>query len=157
MIDWQLMRYVSPVMDLFYFLYITVDKSLRDSEYDNLLLFYYEQLSSSMLRLGADPEVLYSFENFLQGFKLCGNFAFMVLPPCLIFKIAPGAERDGVVKRAGAAPLEEMEALSEETERTYEKQLIDSVGDLYHFGYFTELPVTIGQPKQKNCCKTSEK
>lgn len=49
-IDWQLTRYSSPVLDLIYFIFVSVDTELRRTNYDICLKTYHESLASHLIR-----------------------------------------------------------------------------------------------------------
>ena len=66
MLDFQLARCSSPVLDLSFFIYSCTDKSVRDNHFDDLLRIYHEELSKTIKNLGSDPEKLYSRQLFLQ-------------------------------------------------------------------------------------------
>ncbi|GJQ84390.1 hypothetical protein Trydic_g3867 [Trypoxylus dichotomus] len=56
LLDFQVVRYGSPVCDLSYFLFTCTDKSFRDQHYDNVIKLYYYSLCTHLTDLGFDPE-----------------------------------------------------------------------------------------------------
>lgn len=50
LIDWQFARYASPVVDIILCLLSCTRKELRDKHYDELVMIYYESLSSFLKR-----------------------------------------------------------------------------------------------------------
>lgn len=68
-LDWQLSRYTSPVMDVFFFISTATDKSFRDEHYHSLMEVYHSTLSVSIKKLGCDPQKLYSFDKFKGDLK----------------------------------------------------------------------------------------
>lgn len=50
LIDWQLTRYASPVTDILYYLFGSVEKNLRDSHYRIFLNTYHHSLSNHLKR-----------------------------------------------------------------------------------------------------------
>lgn len=83
-IDYQISRYVSPVLDLVYFMFASTDKAFRDEHYDELIKIYHNSFSKFLKRLGEDPEQLFSFEEFDKQLKKYGRFgmpmALMLIP-----------------------------------------------------------------------------
>ncbi|KAF2904036.1 hypothetical protein ILUMI_02133 [Ignelater luminosus] len=83
LLDWQLARAGSPVLDLAYFIFACTDKPLRDEHYDHLIQEYYESLSSFLHELGSDPDKLFPFEvlqEHLKKFCVFGLYmAIMIL------------------------------------------------------------------------------
>lgn len=50
LIDWQLSRVASPIIDVIYFIFLSTTKELRDIHYDNLLKVYHDSLSAHIQR-----------------------------------------------------------------------------------------------------------
>lgn len=50
LIDWQILRYCSPVCDIVHFIFCCTTKNLRDEYYDQFLNSYYESLSNHLIR-----------------------------------------------------------------------------------------------------------
>lgn len=82
-IDWQLYRYGSPVLDILYYVFSATDKETRDKHYDNLLQLYYDALSKIVRRLGSDPDKLFTFNDLQDQLKICGKFV-LIMPPLLL-------------------------------------------------------------------------
>lgn len=76
-LDWQLSRYASPVLDVFFFIFSATDKSFRDRHCQNLLKLYHSTLSASIRKMGSDPEKLYSIEKFENDLKKYGPYALI--------------------------------------------------------------------------------
>ncbi|XP_063695694.1 uncharacterized protein LOC134827085 [Culicoides brevitarsis] len=83
-IDFQVARYVSPVLDLMYFIFASTDKQLRDEHYDDLIRAYHSALSAMLERLGEKTNKVMSFEALQAELKKFGKFgmpmAFMLIP-----------------------------------------------------------------------------
>lgn len=83
-IDYQISRYVSPVLDLVYFIFASTDKDFRDNHYHDLIRVYHDTLTKLLKRLGEDPEQLFSFEDLQKQLKKFGRFglpmALMLVP-----------------------------------------------------------------------------
>lgn len=50
LLDWQVARLASPIIDLVYFMFLCTTKELRDAHYDNFLNIYHESLSEHIRR-----------------------------------------------------------------------------------------------------------
>lgn len=50
LIDWQISRHTSPIIDIVYFMFCCTTKELRDQHYDSLLKIYHESLSNHIQR-----------------------------------------------------------------------------------------------------------
>lgn len=61
MIDFQLARYASPVLDIMFFIYSCTDEELRTQYYDDLLKTYHENLCEIVRDFGSNPDYLFPF------------------------------------------------------------------------------------------------
>lgn len=73
-IDFQLTRCASPVLDLAFMIYACTTQDMREEHYDDLLKYYYEVLSSQISALGSDPDEVYSWEVFMSEVKKYSYF-----------------------------------------------------------------------------------
>lgn len=84
MIDWQLCRYGSPVLDLMYFIFTSTDAKLRAEYYEELLQAYYTSLVDYLKRLGGEAKRQFPESAFQAQLKRFGRFglliSFLVLP-----------------------------------------------------------------------------
>ncbi|XP_038218150.1 uncharacterized protein LOC119836764 [Zerene cesonia] len=74
MIDFQLSRYASPVLDLIFCIYACTDQDLRLQHYDDILKNYYSVLSTQIKELGSNPERVYSWDTFMGEVKKYSYF-----------------------------------------------------------------------------------
>lgn len=75
-IDFQVSRFTTPIVDLAYFMGCSTDKELR-KHLPELLLFYFNTLLEEMRRLGQEaPEELYPYEVFVSHCKKYMKFGF---------------------------------------------------------------------------------
>lgn len=65
LIDFQIVRYSWPPLDLAIILMCTTEKAMRDEYWDSLMRGYFDELHST-LRAGGieDPDSVYSWERF---------------------------------------------------------------------------------------------
>ncbi|KOB70161.1 putative Juvenile hormone-inducible protein, partial [Operophtera brumata] len=89
-IDFQLSRCASPVLDLSFMVYACTTQDLRDRHYDELLKYYYDVLSTQIREMGSDPDKVYSWDLFMSEIKRYSYFGlafsfestpFIVLAP----------------------------------------------------------------------------
>ncbi|KAJ6648229.1 hypothetical protein Bhyg_03456, partial [Pseudolycoriella hygida] len=84
LLDWQLSRHSTPIIDVVYFIFCCTTKELRDVHYDNFLKTYHDSLSAHIRRLGSDPDLLFSnnlMQEHLNKFGKIGMvFAIGILP-----------------------------------------------------------------------------
>lgn len=61
MIDFQLARYASPVLDIAFFIYSCTTEELRAQYYDDLIQTYHKSLTDLIVDYGSNPEYLFPF------------------------------------------------------------------------------------------------
>ncbi|CAB3226322.1 unnamed protein product [Arctia plantaginis] len=90
LIDFQITRCASPVLDISFIICACTSQDLRDKYYDELLKLYHDTLSDHIRELGSDPDKLYSWELFMAEIKKYSYFGlafsfestpFIVLAP----------------------------------------------------------------------------
>lgn len=88
MLDFQLTRSGSPVLDLSTFIYACTDKSVWDTKFHTLLKFYHDELCKVIKLLGSNPENLYQWSTFMkeveQQFVFGLVFALEIIPMSLL-------------------------------------------------------------------------
>lgn len=78
LIDWQISRYCSPVVDLVYFIFICTDHKMRVKHYDELLSIYHHSLKELLDHLGGDTVTQFPFTALLRHLKKYGKFGVLV-------------------------------------------------------------------------------
>lgn len=83
MFDFQEVRYATPVIDLAFFMYMSLPTALRPALWDSLLELYHETLTISLmdlLKCKKDDARLapYSFPKFLEHFKKFAFYGVMI-------------------------------------------------------------------------------
>ncbi|CAL1685604.1 unnamed protein product [Lasius platythorax] len=88
MLDFQLARCVSPILDISFLVYSCTLKSFRDQYFDDILKIYHSELSNAIKSLGSDPEKIYPWDLFMKEVKnyfIFGVvFALESIPFCLL-------------------------------------------------------------------------
>lgn len=141
-LDWQVIRHCSPVVDLHYNLFTATDKELRDKEYENLLDLYYATLSQNITKMGSDPEKLISRAEFHRQLKRFGNFVLLTAP--MIIQIALAKPKDipnldelweQFANGDGETP-EWVNFGEEDQEKLYIERIEEVVADVLKYDYF---------------------
>lgn len=140
MLDWQIIRYVSPAVDLVYNLFTSTDKAFRDREFDNLLKVYYESLSKTVRLLGSNPDELFTFENLQDELKICGNYALIMAPTLIQVSLADTSEimnLDEVFDKSAdeGGAIELTSELNDAAKVLFEQRLSDVIEDILQRGY----------------------
>lgn len=133
------MRFASPVLDILFYISISTDREERETEYGDLLRTYYEQLSSNIRKMGSDPDALYSYDDFMDGFRLCGNFGLLVAPVCLLYRCIDDEDLANMRNFNDQTQSDAIKVLSEESQRKYKHKVLGVIEDFCRLGYFREL------------------
>ncbi|XP_068624247.1 uncharacterized protein [Battus philenor] len=89
-IDFQLTRCASPVLDLTFFIYACTSQEMRLQHYNDLLKYYYEVLARQIRDMDSDPDKIYPWDVFMDEIKKYSYFGlafsfestpFIVLAP----------------------------------------------------------------------------
>lgn len=74
-LDFQLMRYASPLLDVMFFLFSVTTKEQRDNGgFEQLLQHYHNAMSEAITDLGSDPKQLFPYSAFKQEVQKYGKF-----------------------------------------------------------------------------------
>lgn len=86
LIDWQISRCCSPVLDLVHFIFSCTDGDLRANHYDELFEIYYQSLKTLLDRLGGDAEKQFPFEALQKHLNQFGKYGII-----LASQVIPGS------------------------------------------------------------------
>ena len=133
-------RYASPTLDLFYNIFSSTDKALRDPHYDDLLKLYHSTLSGTIKKMGSDPEKLFSWTDFMSQLKKFGKFAFTVSAIINEIRLA-GSDKVSNLDEFSKSENNDDESaglvskLSDDAERKFSELMTDAVRHLVELGY----------------------
>lgn len=140
-LDWQIIHYGSPAIDLVYNLFTSTDGPLREKEYMNLLRLYHESLSKTVKLLGSDPDKLFPFDDLLSELKRCGVYALLMAPLLLQVLQAKSSEipnMDDMFDKVaeGEGQINLVNSLSSEGQSEYDRRLNEVFEDVTKMGYY---------------------
>lgn len=127
-LDFQIIFFGSPAIDIFYNIFSSTDKNLRNKEYNNLIELYYESLSKTVKLLGSDPDELFTFENLLSELKRFGVYALLMAPMLLQVSLAHSNEISNMDEMfdkvaEGESTIDLVTSLSNERQSEYDRRL----------------------------------
>uniref|UniRef100_A0A182NQG5 CHK kinase-like domain-containing protein n=1 Tax=Anopheles dirus TaxID=7168 RepID=A0A182NQG5_9DIPT len=76
--DWQTARYVSPILDLAYYMLCCTEEEFRRKHYDEMMNVYYSSLATLLERLGHDPQQVFPRTAFLRQLRQYGRFGLLM-------------------------------------------------------------------------------
>ncbi|KAG5671600.1 hypothetical protein PVAND_001793 [Polypedilum vanderplanki] len=148
LLDFQILRYATPVCDLMYYIFGCTRKSLRDKYYQEFIDVYYEELSSFIIRLGSDPKKVYPREIFDEQLKKFGKFGLamaMILLPIFTSDVDDVPDLDDLAEKLqelqstenGHKEFDEgfLEFTSSKTIDKYEERMMGVFIDMYNLDY----------------------
>lgn len=142
-LDWQVIRYTSPAIDLLYNIFTSTDKAFREKEYDNLLKVYHETLSNTVKLLGSNPDELFSLDDLKDELRICGNYAFIMAPILLSVSLADSSEISNLNEMCDntgeGEKIDLISGLNEKAQLVYEQRLSDVLDDLIELGYYHKI------------------
>jgi hypothetical protein len=84
LIDWQISRYCSPILDFVYFTFLCTDHELRVKHFDEMISIYHRSLKELLEHMGGDVAAQFPFTSLLRQLKKFGKFgvvtAVFILP-----------------------------------------------------------------------------
>lgn len=141
-IDWQVTRYCSPALDLLYYLFSATDKDTRDKEFKNLLKLYHSTLSTTVKRLGSDPEKVFPFDQLEREMKKHGKYAVIMCPVLLQIMMANAADVQNMdelskdMDKNGKETITLVKAFDKETQDAYNKRVKGLMTDIVKYGLY---------------------
>lgn len=143
-LDWQVLRYLSPAIDLLYNIFTSTDAELRNNDYDNLLKLYHDSLSNTVRLLGSMPDQLFTLDDLKDEMKKCGNFALLLAPMLIQVCQADSSEISNLDEMSnkiaeGETQQELITGLNEHAQQEYDRRLNGVIGDLIRLGYYHKI------------------
>ncbi|KAL6263306.1 hypothetical protein P5V15_006104 [Pogonomyrmex californicus] len=115
MLDFQIARCASPILDLSFLIYSCTLKSFRDQHFDDVLKIYHSELSDTIKLLGSDPEKIYPWDQFMKevqeqfGF---GVFAALEAIPLTLIDVPESFSIETVVEDNNAVDCGDLVSFS---------------------------------------------
>ncbi|XP_014086073.3 uncharacterized protein pkm isoform X2 [Bactrocera oleae] len=141
LLDWQLLRYSSPISDLMYFIFTCTSRKFRKAHYGDVLNVYYEELIRHISRLGSNPFKLFPREKFDEELKNRGAVAIlfaMIVLPIITLKSEDVPNLENLSEQAEIGKLKNLKdsgLLCEGNLHEYSERMRDVIIDCINFGY----------------------
>uniref|UniRef100_A0A336KVV2 CSON000421 protein n=1 Tax=Culicoides sonorensis TaxID=179676 RepID=A0A336KVV2_CULSO len=140
LLDFQIVRYATPITDLCYFIFTCTSAEFRKKYLEDLLKVYHKVLSTLLKKLGSDPEKVFPEKVFREDFKRFGKFGLLMAIMLLPIFVAPSNEtpdlEEAAVKMADGKDITQMndDKTSEATMLAYNKRMKDVLYDSFEYG-----------------------
>jgi thiamine kinase-like enzyme len=141
LIDWQVSRYCSPIIDLVNFLFICTDHEFRVKHWDELINIYHRSVREIVEHVGGDIMTQLPITALLRQLKKFGKYGVVVgamLVPMLQVKNEELMDMDFMaekMKDMDPAMMEEIKKQFEETTAASSSRLREIVEDAIKYGY----------------------
>lgn len=144
LIDFQIARCASPVLDLVYFLFTSTTKELRDKHLEEVLSIYHTALSATVNALDSDAERLFSYAEFRRQWRQFGKYGVLIAPMLLQVITAapedlPDMDQMADEREANGGEMESQMFVSKRTEHVYQKRMSDVLRDADAYGLLDDL------------------
>ncbi|XP_037726163.1 uncharacterized protein LOC119557469 [Drosophila subpulchrella] len=141
LIDWQLMRYASPVTDLAYFLFTCTSQEFRQQYLNNMLEDYYEELGLQLNRLGEQLEELLprpAFDDQVATKAAVGLLLAMMVLPIVTMQGQDVPDLQAISDRIEAGATTDLQGagfLGVGNEATFKRRMREVILDCVDFNY----------------------
>lgn len=144
LIDFQIARCASPVLDLLYFLFTSTTKELRDKHLDEVLSIYHTALSATVNALDSDAQRLFSYAEFRRQFTKYGKYGVLIAPMLLQVITAapedvPDMDQMAEDREKNGGEMEPELFVSQRTDHLYKKRMSDVFRDADAYGLLDDL------------------
>lgn len=140
--DWQVMRYVTPVQDLVYFIFCCTDGEFRLKHYEEMIDIYHRSLSTTLTKLQYDANELFPRSALDEQLKEFGHYGIL-MAMFLVPMLCTQHHDDLPDIEALAQKMVETKQLNESFFKTtesnqdaYAKRIRAVVKDCIRYGYF---------------------
>ncbi|XP_068159831.1 uncharacterized protein pkm [Drosophila tropicalis] len=135
LIDWQLMRYASPITDLAYFFFSCTSRDFRRKYYKSMLETYYTEMAQQLTRLGESADELFPLQAFneqLQSKCAVGLLLAMMVLPIVTMRGQDVPDLQAIselIEAGGTTSLKGAGFLGSGNEDLYKKRMRDVIMD----------------------------
>lgn len=117
------------------------DKAFRQREYTNLMRHYHRSLSEAILRLGSDPEQLFSYDDFENELKRFGRFVLLMgtyVMEMIVANVDDTPDLDELCEELKSNEEQTQNlygVMSDKQNREYDQRINDLFDDCVEMGY----------------------
>lgn len=141
LLDWQLSRYLSPIIDFCHFMFVCTDSEFRKLHYESLIELYYSTVQSHLKLLGCEASQLFPYDTFRDHFKKFGKFILFIAMLAIPIISTPNEDLPdmGKLHEELQGNLDDTSAFinsfKSENNKNYVHRMSGAVRDLVDYGY----------------------
>lgn len=127
-IDFQLIRYCPPALDLLFLIYNNTSRQVRDNHMDEFIKIYYNSLKNNLDLYNVDINQFYTLENFYESTKYYKTSGIIIALAYLQYNLYPQESREEYDNSA----VKIAKYYSEERSKPYKEKIRNLLVDLYN-------------------------
>ncbi|KFB41198.1 AGAP013124-PA-like protein [Anopheles sinensis] len=139
LLDWQITRYVTPVLDLVYFLFCCTDEEFRRRHYDEMMSVYYNALSTLLEKLGHNPQEVFPRTALMRQLRRFGRFGILMavfLVPMLCTRNEDLPDMDKAAEKFRETQNVDINHFTAHANKSaYHKRMSAVIRDIVRYGY----------------------
>ncbi|XP_035897700.1 uncharacterized protein LOC118505675 [Anopheles stephensi] len=139
LLDWQITRYVSPVLDLAYFLFCCTDEEFRRRHYDEMMNVYYHSLATLLEKLGHSPQEVFPRTALMRQLRRYGRFGILMaifLVPMLCTRNEDLLDMDEAAERYRDTNEMDLNGMTmNANKQAYRTRMSAVIRDMVRYGY----------------------
>lgn len=135
LLDWQMVKKTSPIVDIAYLLFSSTDEHLRGKHYNDLIELYYKTLSASLAKMDCDINKCFPrsvFENHLKVFMPFGLIMACITAPMFMSEAEDIPDMDLIMQKETFTE-EDMVMKNSKSQQKYEDRIRGIVKDMCDF------------------------
>lgn len=134
LIDWQMVQYCTPIVDLSHFLFLATEKPLRDKHFDDLLKVYHGSLSELLTEFGLEVNEIFSYNDMEEQLKRFAIYALVLAPFFLPMLVALPEDIPNLDDFKEGSKIEY--GNNENSNKAFEVRMRDLIVDMQERGFF---------------------
>lgn len=138
LLDWQIIRYTTPVLDIIHFLFVCTNEKFRLQHYDNMIQVYYKSFREHLERLDGKPGEQFPYTALIRQLKFYGKYGLII--SALMIPILWSEDNSSVLDTDnseinGMTFEGESSMSSMKCKVNYKDQMVGVLSDLIRLGY----------------------
>uniref|UniRef100_A0A182T5A6 CHK kinase-like domain-containing protein n=1 Tax=Anopheles maculatus TaxID=74869 RepID=A0A182T5A6_9DIPT len=139
LLDWQISRYVSPVLDLVYFLFCCTDEEFRRRHYDEMINVYYNSFETLVEKLGHSSQEVFPRTALMRQLRRYGKFGILMaifLVPMLCTRNEDLLDMDEAAEKYRDTNKMDLAGMTmNANKQAYRSRMSAVVRDIVRYGY----------------------
>uniref|UniRef100_A0A9I3FH68 CHK kinase-like domain-containing protein n=1 Tax=Anopheles epiroticus TaxID=199890 RepID=A0A9I3FH68_9DIPT len=139
LLDWQITRYVSPVLDLSYFLFCGTDEEFRRRHFDEMMSIYYNSLEALLEKLGHNSQEVFPRTAMMRQLRRFAKFGMLMaifVIPMLCTRNEDLPDMDEAAEKFRETNEMNLDAMSMNSDQVaFRKRMSGVIRDMVRYGY----------------------